>query len=85
MDTEALTSFSLGLRAAGSRETIGVASWGACNRARSCRLITTTSSDHSNADMGFTTNVNLARVPDEIHEVSADFAVASLPPLGTGR
>jgi hypothetical protein len=37
------------------------------------------------ADMGFTTNVNLARVPDEIHAVSADFAVAALPLLRTGR
>jgi L-ascorbate metabolism protein UlaG (beta-lactamase superfamily) len=32
------------------------------------------------APMGFTTNVNLARVPDEIHAVSADFAVVALPP-----
>jgi L-ascorbate metabolism protein UlaG (beta-lactamase superfamily) len=36
------------------------------------------------ADMGFTTNVNLARVPDEIHAVSNDFSVAALPLLGTG-
>jgi L-ascorbate metabolism protein UlaG (beta-lactamase superfamily) len=32
------------------------------------------------APMGFTTNVNLARVPDEIAAVSRDFAVAALPP-----
>jgi L-ascorbate metabolism protein UlaG (beta-lactamase superfamily) len=30
--------------------------------------------------MGFTLNVNLARVPDEIHSVSEDFTVAALPP-----
>jgi L-ascorbate metabolism protein UlaG (beta-lactamase superfamily) len=33
------------------------------------------------AEMGLTTNVNLARVPDEIHAVSREFAVAALPPL----
>jgi L-ascorbate metabolism protein UlaG (beta-lactamase superfamily) len=32
--------------------------------------------------MGFTTNVNLAHVPDEIAGVSADFEVAALPLLG---
>jgi L-ascorbate metabolism protein UlaG (beta-lactamase superfamily) len=32
------------------------------------------------APMGFTTNVNLARVPEEIAAVSGDFAVAALPP-----
>ncbi len=32
------------------------------------------------APMGFTTNVNLARVPDEIAAVSRDFGVAALPP-----
>ncbi len=32
--------------------------------------------------MGFTTNVNLAQVPDEIARVSADFDVAALPLLG---
>lgn len=32
------------------------------------------------APMGFTTNVNLAKVPDEIAAVSGDFAVAALPP-----
>lgn len=32
------------------------------------------------APMGFTTNVNLAQVPDEIAAVSEDFAVAALPP-----
>lgn len=31
------------------------------------------------ADMGFTTNVNLAHVPDEVHAVSRDFTVAALP------
>ncbi len=31
------------------------------------------------ADMGFTTNVNLAHVPDEVHAISQDFAVAALP------
>jgi hypothetical protein len=31
------------------------------------------------ADMGFTTNVNLARVPDEVRAVSADFGVVALP------
>ncbi len=31
------------------------------------------------AEMGFTTNVNLAHVPDEVHAVSRDFAVAALP------
>lgn len=37
-------------------------------------------------DMGFTTNVNLAKVPDEIEAVSADFTVAALPLLaGRGR
>ena len=36
--------------------------------------------------MGFTTNVNLARVPDEIRVVSADVQVAALPLLGgSGR
>jgi L-ascorbate metabolism protein UlaG (beta-lactamase superfamily) len=35
------------------------------------------------ADMGFTTNVNLARVPDEIHAVSREFEVAALPLLGS--
>ena len=30
--------------------------------------------------MGFTLNVNLARVPEEIAAVSRDFAVAALPP-----
>jgi len=33
------------------------------------------------AKMGFTTNVNLARVPDEIRKVSAEFEVAALPLL----
>lgn len=37
------------------------------------------------AQMEFTTNVNLARVPDEIHAISADFDVAALPLLATGR
>jgi hypothetical protein len=32
--------------------------------------------------MGFTTNVNLARVPDEVHAVSRDFDVVALPLLG---
>jgi L-ascorbate metabolism protein UlaG (beta-lactamase superfamily) len=32
------------------------------------------------APMGFTTNVNLHKVPDEIAAVSSDFAVAALPP-----
>ena len=32
------------------------------------------------APMGFTLNVNLARVPEEIAAVSRDFAVAALPP-----
>jgi L-ascorbate metabolism protein UlaG (beta-lactamase superfamily) len=31
---------------------------------------------------GFTTNVNLAHVPDEVHAVSRDFKVAALPLLG---
>ena len=30
-------------------------------------------------EMGFTTNVNLAHVPDEVHAVSRDFTVAALP------
>jgi len=30
--------------------------------------------------MGFTLNVNLARVPEEIAAVSGDFSVAALPP-----
>jgi L-ascorbate metabolism protein UlaG (beta-lactamase superfamily) len=34
------------------------------------------------ADMGFTTNVNLAHVPDEVHAVSRDFDVVALPLLG---
>jgi L-ascorbate metabolism protein UlaG (beta-lactamase superfamily) len=34
------------------------------------------------AEMGFTTNVNLARVPDEIGAISAEFEVAALPVLG---
>jgi L-ascorbate metabolism protein UlaG (beta-lactamase superfamily) len=34
------------------------------------------------APQGFTANVHLARVPDEIHAVSRDFAVAALPLLG---
>jgi L-ascorbate metabolism protein UlaG (beta-lactamase superfamily) len=33
--------------------------------------------------MGFTTNVHLARVPDEIAAVSSDLQVAALPLLGT--
>jgi L-ascorbate metabolism protein UlaG (beta-lactamase superfamily) len=37
------------------------------------------------ADMGFTLNVNLAKVPDEIHAVSRDFQVAALPLLGGDR
>jgi L-ascorbate metabolism protein UlaG (beta-lactamase superfamily) len=32
------------------------------------------------AQMGFSTNVNLAQVPEEIAAVSGDFAVAALPP-----
>ncbi len=32
------------------------------------------------APMGFTTNVNLAQVPDEIAAVSRDFQIAALPP-----
>jgi L-ascorbate metabolism protein UlaG (beta-lactamase superfamily) len=31
------------------------------------------------ASMGFTTNVNLARVPGEVHAISRDFTVAALP------
>ncbi len=31
------------------------------------------------AEMGFTTNVNLAHVPDEVHAVSREFEVAALP------
>jgi L-ascorbate metabolism protein UlaG (beta-lactamase superfamily) len=34
------------------------------------------------ADMGFTTNVNLAHVPDEVHAVSREFDVVALPLLG---
>jgi L-ascorbate metabolism protein UlaG (beta-lactamase superfamily) len=34
------------------------------------------------AEMGFTTNVNLAHVPDEIHAISGEFEVAALPLLG---
>jgi L-ascorbate metabolism protein UlaG (beta-lactamase superfamily) len=34
------------------------------------------------ANMGFTTNVNLAHVPDEVHAVSRDFDVVALPLLG---
>jgi L-ascorbate metabolism protein UlaG (beta-lactamase superfamily) len=34
------------------------------------------------APLGFTTNVNLARVPDEVRAVSRDFEVAALPLLG---
>jgi hypothetical protein len=30
--------------------------------------------------MGFSTNVNLAEVPDEIARVSRDFSLAALPP-----
>jgi L-ascorbate metabolism protein UlaG (beta-lactamase superfamily) len=37
------------------------------------------------AEMRFTTNVNLAHVPDEIRAISADFEVAALPLLGAGR
>jgi L-ascorbate metabolism protein UlaG (beta-lactamase superfamily) len=33
-------------------------------------------------DPGFTTNVNLAKVPEEVHAVSRDFTVAALPRLG---
>jgi L-ascorbate metabolism protein UlaG (beta-lactamase superfamily) len=33
------------------------------------------------ADMGFTTNVNLAAVPEEVAAVSADFAVTTLTPM----
>ena len=35
-----------------------------------------------NAEMGFTTNVNLAHVPEEIRAVSRDIHVAALPLLG---
>jgi L-ascorbate metabolism protein UlaG (beta-lactamase superfamily) len=35
----------------------------------------------STPEMGFTMNVNLAQVPDEIHAVSRDFTVAALPLL----
>jgi L-ascorbate metabolism protein UlaG (beta-lactamase superfamily) len=31
------------------------------------------------AEMGFTTNVNLAHVPDEVQAISRDFSVAALP------
>jgi L-ascorbate metabolism protein UlaG (beta-lactamase superfamily) len=34
---------------------------------------------------GFTTNVHLSEVPDEIHAVSRDFTVAALPLLGADR
>ena len=34
-------------------------------------------------DPGLTTNVNLAKVPEEIAAVSRDFEVAALPMLGT--
>ncbi len=37
------------------------------------------------AEMGLTTNVDLASVPDEIRAVSADFSVAALPLLGGTR
>ncbi len=37
------------------------------------------------AEMGLTTNVNLAHVPDEIRSVSADFSVAALPLLNGSR
>lgn len=33
------------------------------------------------APLGFSTNVNLAALPDEIHEVSRDIEVAALDPL----
>ncbi len=36
------------------------------------------------APQGFSTNVHLAHVPDEVHAVSGDFAVAALPLLGSG-
>ncbi|HUO73433.1 MAG TPA: MBL fold metallo-hydrolase [Solirubrobacteraceae bacterium] len=36
-------------------------------------------------EMGFTTNVNLAHVPDEVHAVSRDITVAALPLLGDRR
>jgi L-ascorbate metabolism protein UlaG (beta-lactamase superfamily) len=36
------------------------------------------------AELGLTTNVNLAHVPDEIAAVSRDFAVCALPLLGGG-
>jgi L-ascorbate metabolism protein UlaG (beta-lactamase superfamily) len=36
-------------------------------------------------DHGFTTNVNLAQVPDEVAKVSGDFEVAALPLLGARR
>jgi L-ascorbate metabolism protein UlaG (beta-lactamase superfamily) len=35
--------------------------------------------------MGFTTNVNLARVPEEIAAVSRDIGVVALPLLRGGR
>jgi L-ascorbate metabolism protein UlaG (beta-lactamase superfamily) len=37
------------------------------------------------AEPGFTLNVNLAHVPDEIHAVSRDFSVAALPLLAGRR
>jgi L-ascorbate metabolism protein UlaG (beta-lactamase superfamily) len=37
------------------------------------------------AQMQFTTNVNLAHVPDEIRAISADFEVAALPLLAASR
>jgi L-ascorbate metabolism protein UlaG (beta-lactamase superfamily) len=36
------------------------------------------------APQGFTANVHLAHVPDEVHAVSRDFALAALPLLGGG-
>jgi L-ascorbate metabolism protein UlaG (beta-lactamase superfamily) len=30
-------------------------------------------------EMGFTTNVNLAHVPDAVHAISREFEVAALP------
>jgi len=36
------------------------------------------------AEMGFTTNVHLSQVPDEIGAVSRDTGVAALPLLGGG-
>jgi L-ascorbate metabolism protein UlaG (beta-lactamase superfamily) len=62
--------------------------WGRILRRLEPRVVIPTHYDDffrplSDPNPGFTTNVNLAKVPDEVHAVSRDFTVAALPRVGT--